>query len=89
MFIGRDFVAQVRTFIIIQNLQHAMNIGLAFLKAFKASLDFDKNILILGKSIIRMQRPQESPSFSDLAHLDSINTNQGKTTKLELIVRKR
>ena len=59
-----------------------MNIGLAFLKAFKASLDFEKNILILGKSIIRMQKPRESPSFSNPEHLDSINTNQGKTEEI-------
>ena len=66
LYVGKEITTIVRRFLVIKNLQHAMNIGIRFLQKIGAILDFGENSLKIGHISIPLLPPKRTPSFATI-----------------------
>ena len=81
IYLGKRHAVQIKTFIVIRNLMHAMNIGLCLLQSLGAVLDFGKNVLQIGESKIPLLRPRETPNFSNAPALNIVSNDSTDNPK--------
>ena len=63
LYIGKKITTNIQRFLVIKNLQHAMNIGIRFLQRMGAKLDFEEDSLTIGQVTIQLLQPKKNPSF--------------------------
>ena len=62
LYLGKGNATRIEKLIVIENLQHAMNIGSHLLQKLNAILDFGQNVLQIGTTQIPLLKPKQKPS---------------------------
>ena len=82
LYIGKKVATNVQRFLVIKNLQHAMNIGIRFLQKIGAVLNFGENSLQIGPTSIQLLPPKKKASFASIEEINGGDQHQkGDFTK--------
>ena len=75
LYIGKKIATNVQRFLVIKNLQLAMNIGIRFLQNIGAVLDFGENCLQIGPTSIQLL-PSKKASFASIEEITENDQHQ-------------
>ena len=85
LYIGRKITTNIQRFLVIKNLQHAMNIGIRFLQRKGAKLDFGEDSLTIGPVSIQLLQPKKNPSFLSIESVGQEPPHEKRTCLNESI----
>ena len=85
LYIGRKITTNIQRFLVIKNLQHAMNIGIRFLQRMGAKLDFGEDSLTIGPVSIQLLQPKKNPSFLSIESVGQEPPHEKRTCLNESI----